>query len=104
QAEIMQPIKTPPHTLNAWKCGRFAKHVEHTHYIARRNRKVRGGTRVKLFQFFKNVSREMKKVTWTKGRKLTSYKITVISSVSFIAIFFSIVDLEISQFLNAFFE
>jgi len=59
---------------------------------------------VKLFQFFKNVSREMKKVTWPKGRELTSYTITVISTVAFVAIFFSIVDLGISQFLNAFFE
>src|SRR5699024_10227227 len=104
QAEIIQPIKTPPHTLNDWKCGSFAKHVEHTHYIARRNRKVRGGTRVKLFQFFKNVSREMKKVTWPKGRELTSYTITVISTIDFVAIHFLIDNVIISILLNAFFK
>src|SRR5699024_6613193 len=99
-----QPIKTPPHTLNDWKCGSFTKHVEHTHYIAKRNSKVRRGTHVKLFQFFKNVSREKKKDTWPKGRELTSYTITVITTVVLVAIRFSIVDLKISQFLNAFFE
>lgn len=59
---------------------------------------------MKLFQFFKNVSREMKKVSWPKGRELTSYTITVISTVAFIAVFFTLIDLGITQFLNAFFE
>lgn len=59
---------------------------------------------MKLFQFFKNVSREMKKVSWPKGRELTSYTITVVSTVAFIAVFFSIVDLGITQIINVFFE
>jgi preprotein translocase subunit SecE len=59
---------------------------------------------VKLFQFFKNVSREMKKVTWPKGRELTGYTITVVTTVAFVALFFTAVDLGITQILNVFFE
>ncbi|MFD1039173.1 preprotein translocase subunit SecE [Virgibacillus byunsanensis] len=57
-----------------------------------------------IFKFLKNVSREMKKVSWPKGRELTSYTITVIATVAFVAVYFGIVDTGISQFLNAFFE
>ncbi|GAA0434207.1 preprotein translocase subunit SecE [Lentibacillus halophilus] len=56
-----------------------------------------------LMKFFKNVSREMKKVTWPTGRELTSYTITVITTVVFVAVFFAVVDLGISQFLNSLF-
>ncbi|WP_217589009.1 preprotein translocase subunit SecE [Lentibacillus saliphilus] len=59
---------------------------------------------MKLVQFFKNVSREMKKVSWPKGKELFSYTVTVITTVVFVAVFFGVVDLGISQFLNAFFE
>lgn len=59
---------------------------------------------MKLFQFLKNVSREMKKVSWPKGRELTSYTITVISTVVFVAVFFAVVDLGITQVINVFFE
>ncbi|SHG12657.1 preprotein translocase subunit SecE [Ornithinibacillus halophilus] len=57
-----------------------------------------------MFSFLKNVSREMKKVSWPKGKELTSYTITVISTVAFVAIFFFVIDLGITQFLNVFFE
>ncbi|MUV38067.1 Protein translocase subunit SecE [Lentibacillus sp. JNUCC-1] len=59
---------------------------------------------MKLVQFFKNVSREMKKVSWPKGKELFSYTVTVIVTVTFVAIFFGVVDLGISQLLNTFFE
>jgi len=55
---------------------------------------------VNIFKFFKDVSREMKKVSWPKSRELVSYTITVIATVAFVAIFFSVVDLGISQLLN----
>ncbi|WP_174615382.1 preprotein translocase subunit SecE [Virgibacillus ihumii] len=55
-----------------------------------------------LIKFFKNVSREMKKVSWPKSRELTSYTITVISTVAFVAIFFALIDLGITQILNLF--
>ncbi len=59
-----------------------------------------GGT--SMFRFFKDVSREMKKVSWPKGKELTNYTIIVISTVVFVALFFFIVDLGISQVLNLF--
>ncbi|MGM8212742.1 preprotein translocase subunit SecE [Virgibacillus sp. W0430] len=57
-----------------------------------------------IFKFLKDVSREMKKVSWPKGRELTSYTITVIVTVTFVALFFAIVDLGITQVLNNIFE
>ena len=53
-----------------------------------------------MFKFLKNVSREMKKVTWPTGKELSSYTVTVITTVSFIAVFFAAVDAIISFFLN----
>ncbi|GGA88433.1 preprotein translocase subunit SecE [Ornithinibacillus halotolerans] len=57
-----------------------------------------------MFNFLKNVSREMKKVSWPKGKELTSYTVVVISTVIFMAVFFGVVDLGISEVLNLFFE
>ncbi|MFZ3578073.1 preprotein translocase subunit SecE [Virgibacillus sp. DJP39] len=57
---------------------------------------------MKLFQFFKNVSREMKKVSWPKGKELTSYTITVIATVVFVAVFFAVIDQLITLVLNSF--
>ncbi|WP_088051811.1 preprotein translocase subunit SecE [Virgibacillus dakarensis] len=57
---------------------------------------------MKVITFFKNVSREMKKVSWPKGKELTSYTITVITTVVFVAIFFTLVDLGITQILELF--
>ncbi|MDC3417780.1 preprotein translocase subunit SecE [Aquibacillus sp. 3ASR75-54] len=57
-----------------------------------------------MVTFFKNVSREMKKVSWPKGDELTRYTITVVATVTFVAVFFALVDLGISQILNLFFE
>ncbi|WP_233879997.1 preprotein translocase subunit SecE [Virgibacillus halodenitrificans] len=53
-----------------------------------------------MFKFLKKVSREMKKVSWPKGKELTSYTITVIATVAFVAVFFFLIDLGISQLLN----
>jgi preprotein translocase subunit SecE len=53
-----------------------------------------------MFNFLKNVSREMKKVTWPTGKELTNYTITVIATVAFIAVFFAIVDMIISSGLD----
>lgn len=54
-----------------------------------------------IFGFFKDVSREMKKVTWPKGPELVSYTITVIATVAFVAVFFFIIDFLIAQGLNS---
>ena len=55
---------------------------------------------MKLVNFLKDVSREMKKVSWPKGKELTSYTVTVVATVAFVAVFFTIVDLLITQVLN----
>lgn len=57
---------------------------------------------MKLLKFLKNVSREMKKVSWPKGKELTSYTITVIATVVFVALFFTVVDQVITLILNQF--
>jgi len=55
---------------------------------------------INMFKFLKDVSREMRKVTWPKGSELVSYTITVVATVAFVALFFAIIDLGISQLLN----
>ncbi|MBB6455202.1 preprotein translocase subunit SecE [Salirhabdus euzebyi] len=57
-----------------------------------------------IMKFFKDVVREMKKVSWPKGKELFRYTVTVVSTVAFVAVFFAVVDLGISQFLELFFE
>ncbi|PBB05261.1 MULTISPECIES: preprotein translocase subunit SecE [Salimicrobium] len=53
-----------------------------------------------MFTFLKNVSREMKKVSWPTGNELMRYTVTVLVTVAFIAVFFGIVDFGISQGLE----
>ncbi|MCP3742229.1 preprotein translocase subunit SecE [Rossellomorea sp. BNER] len=53
-----------------------------------------------MFNFFHNVSSEMKKVSWPKRKELTRYTITVIVTVVFAALFFTVVDLGISELIN----
>jgi len=59
-----------------------------------------GGLTVNIFKFFKDVSREMRKVSWPKGSELFSYTVTVVVTVAFVAIFFAVIDVGISQLLN----
>ncbi|WP_083512125.1 preprotein translocase subunit SecE [Amphibacillus sediminis] len=59
---------------------------------------------MKVVTFFKNVAREMKKVSWPSSQELVRYTITVVATVAFVAIFFTVVDIGISQILNLFFE
>ncbi|MCZ0703492.1 preprotein translocase subunit SecE [Natronobacillus azotifigens] len=59
---------------------------------------------MKLVTFLKNVSREMKKVSWPRKRELTRYTITVVATVAFVTAFFAVVDVGITQILNVFFE
>ncbi|KGX90404.1 preprotein translocase subunit SecE [Pontibacillus halophilus JSM 076056 = DSM 19796] len=53
-----------------------------------------------IVKFFKDVSRELKKVSWPKGKELTKYTITVVSTVVFVTIFFALVDVGISSLLE----
>jgi len=50
-----------------------------------------------LTQFFRHVSSEMRKVSWPKRKELTGYTITVIVTVTILALFFAGIDLVISK-------
>ncbi|WNS80770.1 preprotein translocase subunit SecE [Domibacillus sp. DTU_2020_1001157_1_SI_ALB_TIR_016] len=54
----------------------------------------------RITQFFRNVRSEMGKVSWPKRKELTTYTITVISTVIFLALFFSVVDYGISALVR----
>lgn len=54
----------------------------------------------KSARFFQNVIKEMKRVTWPTRRQLVSYTITVIITVTFITVFFALLDLGISELLR----
>lgn len=67
--------------------------------ITKRN-KVLLEEQINMFNFLKDVSREMRKVTWPKSSELVSYTITVVLTVAFVALFFAVIDLGITQLLN----
>lgn len=54
----------------------------------------------RITQFFRNVRSELGKVSWPKKKELTAYTITVITTVLFLALFFSVVDLGISTLVR----
>ncbi|NSL52607.1 preprotein translocase subunit SecE [Calidifontibacillus erzurumensis] len=54
----------------------------------------------RLIKFLRDVVREMKKVSWPKKKELTKYTITVIVTVTFVALFFTVVDLGISKLIR----
>ncbi|NQD65876.1 preprotein translocase subunit SecE [Bacillus haikouensis] len=53
-----------------------------------------------MVNFFRNVASEMRKVSWPKRKELTRYTITVITTVIFVAVFFAVVDLGISELMR----
>ncbi|BCB01972.1 MULTISPECIES: preprotein translocase subunit SecE [Bacillaceae] len=53
-----------------------------------------------MFKFFRNVASEMRKVSWPKRKELTRYTITVITTVVFVALFFAVIDLGISELMR----
>ncbi|KAB7704593.1 preprotein translocase subunit SecE [Bacillus aerolatus] len=53
-----------------------------------------------ITQFFRNVSSEIRKVSWPKKKELTGYTMTVLTTVVFLAIFFAVVDLGISSIVR----
>jgi len=54
----------------------------------------------RITQFFRNVRSELGKVSWPKRKELTTYTITVVSTVIFLALFFSVVDFGISALVR----
>ncbi|MGD7046413.1 preprotein translocase subunit SecE [Jeotgalibacillus proteolyticus] len=54
----------------------------------------------KISSFFRNVSSEMRKVSWPKRKELTRYTITVLSTVVFVALFFLVIDMGITAVID----
>lgn len=54
----------------------------------------------RLVNFFRDVSREMKKVSWPKRKELVSSTVTVIATVAFFSIFFAVIDLGLSYLIR----
>lgn len=54
----------------------------------------------KTGKFLQNVTSEMKRVSWPTRKELVSYTITVLLTVTFIAIFFAVIDLGISELIR----
>ncbi|MFD1207075.1 MULTISPECIES: preprotein translocase subunit SecE [Sporosarcina] len=54
----------------------------------------------KITGFLKDVVSEMRKVSWPKRKQLTRYTIVVITTVVFMAIYFGLVDLGISEVME----
>jgi preprotein translocase subunit SecE len=58
----------------------------------------------RLTGFFSGVSREMKKVSWPKGKELTRYTVVVVATVLFAVAFFAVVDYGISSLIELILE
>jgi preprotein translocase subunit SecE len=58
----------------------------------------------RILKFFRDVGREMRKVSWPKRKELTSYTITVLTTVVFVTVFFAVVDLGISELIRIILE
>ncbi|WP_316572525.1 preprotein translocase subunit SecE [Neobacillus sp. YIM B06451] len=58
----------------------------------------------RITNFFRDIAREMRKVSWPKKDELTRYTITVITTVAIFAVFFAVVDLGISKLIRLILE
>lgn len=54
----------------------------------------------RITKFFPEVAREMRKVSWPKRKELTRYTIIVLVTVIFVALFFAVIDLGISNLIR----
>ncbi|CUA81160.1 MULTISPECIES: preprotein translocase subunit SecE [Anoxybacillus] len=54
----------------------------------------------RVTKFFREVVREMKKVSWPKRKELINYTITVLATVAFFTVFFAVIDLGISELVR----
>lgn len=54
----------------------------------------------RIVSFFREVGREMRKVSWPKRKELTNYTFVVLATVTFFAVFFAVVDLGISELIR----
>ncbi|WP_377887107.1 preprotein translocase subunit SecE [Alkalihalobacillus sp. R86527] len=51
-------------------------------------------------KFLREVTREMKRVSWPTRKDLTRYTIVTVSTVIFVAVFFALVDQGISSLIR----
>jgi preprotein translocase subunit SecE len=58
----------------------------------------------RIINFFKEVVREMKKVSWPNRKELVNYTAIVLATVAFFTVFFAVVDLGISELIRFVFE
>ncbi|MBS4216580.1 MULTISPECIES: preprotein translocase subunit SecE [Neobacillus] len=58
----------------------------------------------RIKNFFSDVVREMRKVSWPKRGELTRSTVTVITTVAFFAVFFAVLDLGISKLIRLILE
>ena len=54
----------------------------------------------RIVNFFKEVGREMRKVSWPKRKELTNYTVTVLVTVIFFTLFFTVIDFGISELIR----
>jgi len=54
----------------------------------------------RIVNFFREVGREMRKVSWPKRKELMTYTVTVLGTVVFFAVFFAVIDLGISNLIR----
>ena len=54
----------------------------------------------KIVGFLKDVSREMKKVSWPKGKTLFRYTVVVLATIVFFSLFFFVTDIIISRVID----
>ncbi|WP_163651663.1 preprotein translocase subunit SecE [Listeria sp. PSOL-1] len=53
-----------------------------------------------ISRFFKNVTSEMRKVTWPTRKELATYTVTVVITVILFAVFFMVLDFGIEQLVQ----
>ncbi|EZP79094.1 preprotein translocase subunit SecE [Parageobacillus genomosp. 1] len=58
----------------------------------------------RIINFFKEVVREMKKVSWPNRKELVNYTAIVLATVAFFTVFFAVIDLGISELIRVVFE
>lgn len=58
----------------------------------------------RIVKFFREVGREMRKVSWPKRKDLINYTVTVIATVTFFSLFFAVIDLGISELIRLILE
>lgn len=59
---------------------------------------------MRITKFFPEVASEMKKVSWPKRKDLGRYTVIVLTTVLLMALFFTVIDLGISELIRLILE